>query len=322
MIISSQVSQTWFAGPERILSTSLMAITSTVGIVTVAVLSPLLVEDSMDNIKYLNIYYGSPAVLSLVLVLLFCQHSEPALPPSPSSSQQQLGPDPTFSLTKYLSCLWGLVTNRTMLGFTLFVGGHIAKFTSLSSQLSQMMCSVGYTASQIGATTAAIMLLGCAGGIVVGQLARRSGLGTVSVLKVSYCASTTCLIGGLLLLREHHLLPVLLPTLGLFGLFGVGCLPLSLELAAEETFPLQPAFSETLIHVPGQLYGAVLVALCNQLNSPKRDGGEERCGEGINPLDYTNFFYFLMAEVTLSSLLMIFTVNPNLKRDSFDKEIK
>ena len=91
------------------------------------------------------------------------------------------------------------------------------------------------------------------------------------MLKVSYCASTTCLIGGLLLLREQHLLPVLLTALGLFGLFGVGCLPLSLELAAEETFPLQPAFSETLIHVPGQLYGAVLVALCNQLNSPKRN---------------------------------------------------
>ena len=46
-----QVSQIWFAGPERILSTSLMAITSTVGIVTVAVLSPLLVQDIMDNIK-------------------------------------------------------------------------------------------------------------------------------------------------------------------------------------------------------------------------------------------------------------------------------
>ena len=98
--------------------------------------------------------------------------------------------------------------------------------------------------------------------------------------------------------------------------------PIKLSKKEPSTTSTNICHLQCSLDICGSMASCLVCLWSGVLESGSRDGGEERCGEGINPLDYTNFFYFLMAEVTLSSLLMIFTVNPNLKRDSFDKEIK
>ena len=135
-------------------------------------------------------------------------------------------------------------------------------------------------------------------------------------LKLSYTISSLAFLCQLQVLRLPALFPVILLLMVLFGAFGLGSLPLFMELGVEETFPLDPVYSEVTLHLPAQvadisvcppppsqLYGFLLVVLGNVLPWA-REGGQHQCGEEITPLDYTPFFYFLMAEVAWGSLTL------------------
>ena len=201
----------------------------------------------------------------------------------------------------------------------IFVATKLAIYIAMISQLSQIMCSTGYSSQQIGMPTALTMFSGMVGGIVVGILARKWKF-PVNILKITYCISSITLIASLLLLREPHLFFPTLFLLIIFSFCAIGCLPLSLELAAEEMFPLEPVYAETCCHFPAHAYAFVLIILCNSLTQEPSKAIEHMCGEGIRPWDYTPYFYLLMTEVTVSSCLMLFFINPYLKRQEYEEK--
>ena len=206
-----------------------------------------------------------------------------------------------------------------MLGFIFFTGSLLGKLNATNSQLSQIMCSVGYTGKQAGHASAVLMISGTTGGILVGNFARKLKK-QLDVFKISYCISSLAFLALVLLLREPEVLSAIMCTLFILGFFGIGCFPLSLELSVEETFPLEPVYSESAIHFPAMVYAFILINICNNLSLETSQTNLDTCGDAITPLDYTPYFYYLMADIAVSSCLMIFIINPVLKRYDFDKD--
>ena len=314
IIFIHQVSQTWFAESERILSTALITMMTPASMICSSIFSPIIVGNDVSKIKYINLVYAAPSVLSLVFCILFCKTSRPTTPPTKSAQNSSSAQIYTFKI--FLSSFKTVLTNKTVLGFLAFMGLLLATINVLTSQLSQIMCSVGYTSQQMGISTASFSSSGVVGGILIGFLAKKTGK-QVTAFKVFYCMASIVCIALMLILREPNLL---FPTMGLlmlFGFFSIGCFPLSLELAAEETFPLDPVYAETLMHFPAQFLALVLIPLCNTLTWDFI-GTDDTCGEGIRPWDYTPFFYYLMAQVTVCSCATVFIINPLMKRESFE----
>ena len=50
------------------------------------------------------------------------------------------------------------------------------------------------------------------------------------------------------------------------------------------------------------------------------EGREHSCKDKITPLDYTPFFYLVMVETTIISLLLPIVLNPKLKRSQRDEK--
>ena len=50
------------------------------------------------------------------------------------------------------------------------------------------------------------------------------------------------------------------------------------------------------------------------------EGRVHSCKDKITPLDYTPFFYLIMAETTFISVLLPILLNPKLKRSKTDEK--
>ena len=57
----------------------------------------------------------------------------------------------------------------------------------------------------------------------------------------------------------------------LFGVFGFGMYPLGLELAVENTYPLDEAAGVALIFLSGQIQGAILIMISGAMEQDLND---------------------------------------------------
>merc|ERR1719186_1031129 len=107
-------------------------------------------------------------------------------------------------------------------------------------------------------------------------------------------------------LQETNFYPVIIVSLAIFGFFGLGSFPLTLELAVEETFPADPVISEAFIHMSGQAQAILFILLGNVMHwDPDREMmNTQVCMDqslaldsqgAVKPWDFTPYYYFLMA---------------------------
>ena len=176
-------------------------------------------------------------------------------------------------------------------------------------------------------------------------------------VKFSFGLSSIACIGLLLCLRLPDIFGLILLFAFLFGFFGVSSYPLFLELAVEDAYPLDPVISEVEIqcqldhnfvqghdapawpdlqlcgHPPWQqsLLAGFLFEInrqqlflfrCSTFNFSFKveEGRVHSCKDRIAPLDYTPFFYLIMAETTFISVLLPILLNPKLKRSKTDEK--
>ena len=85
-LIIEQVSQNWFSGVQRVLATTILAMSSPVGVMLASSITPLLVKDAED-IPTQNWVYSIPSTLTMLMFILFIRTSVPPTPPSQSAEQ-------------------------------------------------------------------------------------------------------------------------------------------------------------------------------------------------------------------------------------------
>ena len=92
------------------------------------------------------------------------------------------------------------------------------------------------------------------------------------------------------------------------------------KLHPQETFPSDPVITEALIHASGQLQGAALILMGNAIHwQPNSRIVEHEACFGVQPWDYTPFYYLIMAGAVLIAAGYIFLVNPRMRRAALEQ---
>ncbi|CAB4059769.1 MSFD7 [Lepeophtheirus salmonis] len=98
----------------------------------------------------------------------------------------------------------------------------------------------------------------------------------------------------------------------------------ALELAVEETYPIDPIIGEACIHMVGQILGIIYVMVGNVIYWELPAGSVQSCSNneiGVIARDYTPFFYSLSGLQVLLSIGVFLFVNPTMNRQNEDRRV-
>lgn len=318
--MSTKVSQTWFGEQERPLTTTLLGLAPVLGGMTGQALAPLIMNDKPENLPYLNLATASPLILTTLISWLALKTAVPPTPPSRSAEKLLTESPPSLALIG--QSLLQILKNKSVLAIILCQGSGAGLMSTLLTQLNQMMCSRNYSIEESTLTAVLNIILGFFGAFVFNYLAKRLHK-QIEFAKVIYglaCISTILLV---MALNTYGKLWWIALGFGGFGFFGYAAFPMSLELAAEETYPIDASFSEACVHIVSNSTAIVLVLLGNVMYF-QFDGilPPNQCLKGkevgVEPRDYTPYYYVIMSMCFVLSLTFIFLMNPSMRRSNED----
>ena len=164
------------------------------------------------------------------------------------------------------------------------------------------------------------------GAFVLNYFAKRLKL-QIDFAKVSMGLAWISGIILLVALNTYDNLWLICLAFGGFGFFGYAAFPMSLELAAEESYPIDPSVSEGCVHIMGNLSAIILVTLGNNLYKswdednlpPNQCLSDGSTTIGVSARDYTPYYYVIMGLCTVMSFIFIVCMNPSMRRSHADE---
>ena len=105
-------------------------------------------------------------------------------------------------------------------------------FNTLGTQLGQMLCATGYGSQAAGIGAATLIVTGLVGSFCLGPMAKKYEI-QVEMVKIAFSMSSIGIIFLCVALRQTNFFPGIMAALVIFGFFGLGAFPLTLELAVE-----------------------------------------------------------------------------------------
>lgn len=292
------LSSTWFPAADRALATVLATIANPIGNALGSVVPGLLVPDgaspSIAAAALARITLAQAVVATLVAAAVFCFVDDaPVDAPSAAAALRRaasastatvastsgdsevketlLGPSANNVPPASFATAWAalsrdagaLFRNRNflflMIGFSIGLG----IFNALLAILGQLLSPCGYAPSIAGLAGGAMLLSGLFTAIIAGFVLRATGA-FVPALRLGIASAAVGMLGFLLALRPHGEV-ALLVTAALLGAAAVPLLPLSLENAAEATFPISEDASAALLTAAGKLFGVAFVFVLQPL---------------------------------------------------------
>ncbi|XP_045126686.1 solute carrier family 49 member A3-like isoform X2 [Portunus trituberculatus] len=268
------------------------------------VVAPIVVTKK-QQIPTLNYIYGGLALLAEIATLICVTRSRPPTPPSRSAEQG------TTARAPYLQQLKQTFTSPPFLGLLIMTGVLTGFYLCLTTLSQQMLCSKGYSDLFSGVVVAIFSIAGFVGSIAIAVVENR----TSALADITKFANAFGVIFGIMLM-EVYLVPgqhaLLIISSILFGFFGCGVYPISLEIGVEITYPVEETISTTLIFVTGQILGVLMNYTANVLSSdlPPELQDIEVCTKNITSdlqaRDYSGVVMGLMGVLTF--IVILFTV--------------
>lgn len=303
LFIPTKLSQLWFPEDGRALSTTILSLSNTVGILVAQVTSPLLVPDK-THLPMMNYVHGGVALLVQVVTLVCINRSKPPTPPSYSAECGERNRAP------YLQQLREAFTTMPYLLLLISLGCGVAIFSSLVTLTQQLLCPLGYHDIFSGVANAVMILSGLAGSAVTGILADRTKAFAPITLLFYGFAAIFCIV-----MLEMFMVPgqpaIVAVSAGLFGFFGLGSYPIGLELAVEATYPVEESISTAFIFLSGQILGVAIISLVTLLAQDQRPefADIQVCTKDpeseIVPKDYTVSLMVVMSLMSFVVCLVI-----------------
>jgi len=324
--MSTKISQVWFAEKERIVSTAAMAGAPALGAAIGSGVTPFIVNDDPQRIPILNVVYPTMGLVGFILAWAFVTSPHPRTPPSLSA--QKLREKDPVTVKIFFENIKKVISSNTIKSFIILMGGGVGIFNTLATQLGQMMCSTGYGAPAAGLAAGILIVTGLIGSFVLGLVAKKYNI-QIEMAKTAFSMSTVGIILLCISLLQTNLYPMIIFSLCIFGFFGLGGFPISLELAVEETFPADPVFSEAFIHMAGQAQAVFFILVGNVMHwDPDKKMLETQvCKDltaqdsspgAVDPWDYTPYFYLVMSTGFTAAIAFIAFINPTLRRSDVD----
>jgi len=301
----SMISAEWFATNERDIATTIAALVNLIGNAAGQVIPPIVVSGDFGNGtgSGMDVLLLSEAILaSLGFLLTFFLYRDRPADVFPSrialmkhrarEAEQRLREvehmeqEEVDGMTGALS-RWGAASMgvgqvvktwmqllkdtefiKLMLGF----GAGLAIFNTLMTVISQMIRPAGYTDDDAGTFGGVLIGAGLVGAMIVGPVLDCTKMYKV-FLKVGMPIALAATIGFVVALKPDNML-WLIVGIGCLGFVMLPMMPVSLETAAECTYPIPEDCSSALLMITGQLMGIPLIFLLEYFIElrPKYDG--------------------------------------------------
>ncbi|WP_153503286.1 MFS transporter [Cumulibacter manganitolerans] len=245
----SLVAGNWFPERRRASAIGQITLANLLGTAAGMVATPLLVESM--SIAAVQLCYGAVAALSAALFLTVAREHPPT-PPEPGEMRVR---------TQMLAGLRTAITTRGMglLLVAVFVGMGV--FNGIATWIEQIVAPRGMDAEQAGLVGAAMLGGGLVGAVLLSWLSDRLRR-RVAFLVAGLIGAAVSLTGF-----AFSSLPwQFFVCAGALGFFLAGLLPLVMQYAAEETYPVPEATSNGLLQLAGQC-GLVLALLMSALRT-------------------------------------------------------
>jgi len=232
----------WFPPTSRASANIVATLGNIIGSAVTLLMVPALLMYRMNIILLIIL------VITIVLTLPFsCLPSKPKTPPSFTATV------PTTPLQKgFLE----LMRNKDFVCLSIFFSTMLAVGNTLLSLVTQMLLPYGYSEAEGSLAGGVMVFAGIIGALVFGLVLDRYQA-HIFILRMNMCFVTCLLVGFVILLRPNSLHAIYCVS-GLFGFFGLGLLPLGLELGVECSFPVDPSMSTGLLWLCSNFFTVVV----------------------------------------------------------------
>ncbi|PVD29614.1 hypothetical protein C0Q70_08869 [Pomacea canaliculata] len=257
MFVPTKLAALWFPDSQRAIANTLASMANPLGILIANLLAPKLVTLPADIPKLLWVCTGAAGVGTVLATFGVCS-SVPRTPPTTSAAE---GTEPFFLGLKKLckvKSYWIL--------FMVF-GAGLALFTAFTTFLEQILCPRGYSNDFAGLCGALLIACGIVGAGVAGAIVDKTKR-FEEVAKGGYVAAVLACIVFTEISRYRDLEIPIAVSIGVFGFFGFGAYPVSMEMAVEVTYPVAEATSSGLLYVSGQIQSLVYMLAAQMLIQP------------------------------------------------------
>jgi cyanate permease len=312
--VTTKLTQNWFSGGQQLFATIILVTSPILGIFVVQGFNPNLVR-SVEDISTMNWVWSIPAVISIILFIIFIRTSVPQTPPSRSAAlATKLERRNVRSNLKNFFCdVQQLLSNSSFVTLYICVGSEWGAINTIAIKMEQFTCSRGYSNTFSGALVAIVTFTGIVGTFCLGLVSNKTGK-LKEVIKFGVIIAT---IFGLLFfqsIRKPSMGAEIVIFSALFCFFAMGVNALSLELNVELTYPTEQATGTSLIFLASNITGAVLILISEALEQDlcKEATDIQTCEPDSNGnvagKDHTYFYLFVsicMAVMTVAWVLLV-----------------
>eukprot|EP00111_Clytia_hemisphaerica_P022741 TCONS_00066934-protein len=310
----TKIAALWFGDHERTIANTIATMANPLGVLVANGIAAGIVSKE-DDIGLLLIVTGAPAVITALLAIFGIWSSKPPTPPSPSA------------LIEPVSFFVGIKTILKQKKFMLLAltsGMGIAAFSSISTIVQQLICPQGYSDTTAGILGALVIVGGFVGAGLSGYYVdnTRKYIDISKILGILFGFSgSLCLIA--VNLRDMVAFNYIAFTL--YGLTGLGVLPVFLELGVECTYPVDEATSSGIQWMIGQVIGAILFFIGLEA-SPKlsaADLADSTCKaeHDIDPLNFSTYAIVVTVLASSIGILFIMFFDTDYKRLQAEREL-
>ena len=152
---------------------------------------------------------------------------------------------------------------------------YLGFFNAFSSLINQTYEPYGYTPDEAGFIGAVLIVVGLIGSAVVSPIIDRTHAFLLAI-KVQVPLIALCYIALVFSPTTPPNLPGPMTICGILGAASFSLLPLSLEFVIEQTHPVSPEVSSTILWMGGQFLGAIFLIIMDALRDNTKGGSKGR----------------------------------------------
>lgn len=249
----------WFTSKSRVSANAIASISNPFGGAIAQLVGPAIVSAPEDIKTFILV---TACIASGASLIVFATPAKPDIPPCASA---------TISKLSLLQSLRTLSTNVPfILAFSMF-SIYVGLFNAYTTFINQIMEPYGYSSDEAGYTGAILIIAGIVCAAVTSPIIDRTH-NFILLFLIALPLIAGCYIS--LIYTATYSKQLIGPFLvsGILGAISFSLLPALLEWIQEQTSPVSPAVSATLLWNGGQLFGAIFIISMDALKYGPTDG--------------------------------------------------
>lgn len=249
----------WFTSSSRVSANAIMSLSNPLGGAIAQLVGPAIVTETPKLTTFVLITAGIASGCSLTALIVPANRP---LPPCPSSEIVKM------ELTESLKLL---LTNPVFLCVFAMFSVYVGFFNAFSTYIYQIIGPYGYSSNEAGIAGAILIVCGIVFAAVMSPIVDRTHR-FMLVIRIQVPFIAACYIGTIFMATESQQLVGPYLVCALLGAISFSLLPVFLEWNQEQTSPVDPGVSSSLLWIGGQFWGAIFIIVMNALRYPPDQG--------------------------------------------------